>query len=365
MPPTPAANRRRHPATRHILPRRAQPHQISPCIDNQCEHEATPHSRPPIHALSISPTSKQRTEHPNSDMRRESQISRSSNSNGRGGTMTLDDRHQTWEKYICSYKYDRHTPECRTRALRITGRSGSVTMNAMSTIAEAPGGVVRRRRGGLQTRPARISAGCIRHWPLLEHPRDALDLGAGTGKLHPTAGRMRAECGGGLPVRGNALQQLRAAALGVPARRKRGKVIPLQDGVVDAVLVAQAWHWVDPERAPREVARVLQARRPARSGLEPARRADGLAGRAWRDHEGRVPPRLPDEGRGPTVRERSNGSTPSGATDSPPSSSKISPPPAATSSGCRRRSGKRPRTGARARRTRLAARAPQGCRCRT
>src|SRR5918912_1591173 len=33
--------------------------------------------------------------------------------------------------------------------------------------------------------------------------------------------------------------------------------IPLGDTSVDAVLVAQAWHWVDPERACPEVARVL------------------------------------------------------------------------------------------------------------
>ena len=33
--------------------------------------------------------------------------------------------------------------------------------------------------------------------------------------------------------------------------------IPLADGAVDAVLAAQAWHWVDPARAVPEVARVL------------------------------------------------------------------------------------------------------------
>ena len=34
--------------------------------------------------------------------------------------------------------------------------------------------------------------------------------------------------------------------------------IPLPDNSVDAVLVAQAWHWVDPARAIPEVARVLR-----------------------------------------------------------------------------------------------------------
>jgi SAM-dependent methyltransferase len=41
--------------------------------------------------------------------------------------------------------------------------------------------------------------------------------------------------------------------------------IPLTDNAVDAVLVAQAWHWVDVERAVPEVARVLS--RGGRLGL--------------------------------------------------------------------------------------------------
>ena len=35
------------------------------------------------------------------------------------------------------------------------------------------------------------------------------------------------------------------------------EAIPVEDGVVDAVLVAQAWHWVNPTLAVPEVARVL------------------------------------------------------------------------------------------------------------
>jgi SAM-dependent methyltransferase len=34
--------------------------------------------------------------------------------------------------------------------------------------------------------------------------------------------------------------------------------IPLPDDSVDAITVAQAWHWVDPERATAEAARVLR-----------------------------------------------------------------------------------------------------------
>jgi SAM-dependent methyltransferase len=38
----------------------------------------------------------------------------------------------------------------------------------------------------------------------------------------------------------------------------RGEDIPLTDASVDAVVVASAWHWLDPERAVPEIARVLR-----------------------------------------------------------------------------------------------------------
>jgi SAM-dependent methyltransferase len=38
----------------------------------------------------------------------------------------------------------------------------------------------------------------------------------------------------------------------------RGEDIPLPDASVDAVVVASAWHWLDPARAVPEIARVLQ-----------------------------------------------------------------------------------------------------------
>jgi SAM-dependent methyltransferase len=38
----------------------------------------------------------------------------------------------------------------------------------------------------------------------------------------------------------------------------RGEDIPLADASVDAVVIASAWHWLDPERAVPEVARVLR-----------------------------------------------------------------------------------------------------------
>ena len=93
-------------------------------------------------------------------------------------------------------------------------------------------------------------------WLLPVGARRVLDLGAGTGKLtralrerglgvvavEPSAG-MREELARGLPE--------------VTVLAGSAEQIPLDDGSVDAVLVAQAWHWVDPARAVPEVARVL------------------------------------------------------------------------------------------------------------
>ena len=90
-------------------------------------------------------------------------------------------------------------------------------------------------------------------------PADAahvLDLGAGTGKL------TRQLTGCGLDVTAvepseGMREKLRQAVPGVRALAGTAERIPLPDNSVDAVLVAQAWHWVDPVRAVPEVARVL------------------------------------------------------------------------------------------------------------
>ncbi len=94
-------------------------------------------------------------------------------------------------------------------------------------------------------------------WLLPAGARRVLDLGAGTGKLtrllaargldvvavEPTEG-MRREFGRVLPD--------------VPVLDGTAEDVPLPDASVDAVLVAQAWHWVDPAVAAPEVGRVLR-----------------------------------------------------------------------------------------------------------
>ncbi len=82
------------------------------------------------------------------------------------------------------------------------------------------------------------------------------DLGAGTGKL------TRSLVSRGLVVNAvepsaEMLDQLRSTVPGARAMMGTAERIGLPDASVDVVLVAQAWHWVDPQVAVPEVARVL------------------------------------------------------------------------------------------------------------
>jgi SAM-dependent methyltransferase len=94
-------------------------------------------------------------------------------------------------------------------------------------------------------------------WLLVPGARRVVDVGAGTGKftrllvdagldvvaVEPSAG-MLAEFARVLP--------------GVPVLEGSAEALPLEDRSVDAVVLAQAWHWVDAARAVPEVARVLR-----------------------------------------------------------------------------------------------------------
>jgi SAM-dependent methyltransferase len=93
-------------------------------------------------------------------------------------------------------------------------------------------------------------------WLLPPAARRVLDLGAGTGKL------TRALRDRGLDVvavepSAGMRDQLARLLPGVPVLAGTAERVPLADHAVDAVLVAQAWHWVDPARAVPEAARVL------------------------------------------------------------------------------------------------------------
>jgi SAM-dependent methyltransferase len=108
-------------------------------------------------------------------------------------------------------------------------------------------------------------------WIIPAGARRVLDLGAGTGKLTRQLVARGLEVVAVDPSEGM-LEQLRAAAPGVEAVTGSAERIPLADGAVDLVTVAQAWHWVDPATAAPEVARVL--RPGGRLGLVWNRRDD-------------------------------------------------------------------------------------------
>ncbi len=94
-------------------------------------------------------------------------------------------------------------------------------------------------------------------WAVPAGAHDVLDLAAGTGKL--TAALV------GLGLRVLAvdpspamLAALRADLPDVEAREGTAEDTGLPAACVDAVTIAQAWHWVDPPRAAAEIARVLR-----------------------------------------------------------------------------------------------------------
>ncbi|MFJ6670141.1 class I SAM-dependent methyltransferase [Actinosynnema sp. NPDC091369] len=110
--------------------------------------------------------------------------------------------------------------------------------------------------------------------PLGAGPHDVLDLAAGTGKLtggllaeghHVTAVE---------PDEGMLSELVRhhGAARALPGTAER---IPLPDHTVDAVVVGQAFHWFDPERAMPEIARVL--------------RPGGVLAALWNDYDTSAP----------------------------------------------------------------------------
>ena len=84
-----------------------------------------------------------------------------------------------------------------------------------------------------------------------------LDLGAGTGKLTTRLVERGLDVIAVDPIP-EMLDLLSSALPDTPALLGTAEEIPLPDDSIDAVLVAQAWHWFDPERAIKEVARVLR-----------------------------------------------------------------------------------------------------------
>lgn len=87
--------------------------------------------------------------------------------------------------------------------------------------------------------------------------RTVVDLAAGTGKLTRALAPTGASVIAVEPVAG--MREALAETLpGIPVLDGTAETIPLDAGSVDAMVVAQAFHWFDGTRAIREIARVLR-----------------------------------------------------------------------------------------------------------
>ena len=87
--------------------------------------------------------------------------------------------------------------------------------------------------------------------------RHVLDLAAGTGKLTEALVDRGLDAVAVEPLPGM-LAELARRFPSVTAVLGSAEAIPLRDGLFDAVLVGQAFHWFDPDRALAEMARVLR-----------------------------------------------------------------------------------------------------------
>lgn len=110
--------------------------------------------------------------------------------------------------------------------------------------------------------------------PLGEGPHQVLDLAAGTGKLTGSLLAEGHQVTAVEPDEGMLSELVRrhGSARALPGTAER---IPLPDRTVDAVVVGQAFHWFDTERAMPEIARVL--------------RPGGVLAGLWNDFDESVP----------------------------------------------------------------------------
>ncbi len=99
-------------------------------------------------------------------------------------------------------------------------------------------------------------------WLLPPDCQVAVDLGAGTGLLARALARKVPRVLAVEPdERMAAVLRARAADAGlsgIDVLQGTGEAIPLPDASADGVFVSSAWHWMDPDRAPQEAARVLR-----------------------------------------------------------------------------------------------------------
>ncbi|MEU4390849.1 class I SAM-dependent methyltransferase [Kribbella sp. NPDC023855] len=93
-------------------------------------------------------------------------------------------------------------------------------------------------------------------WLIPGTAKSVLDLGAGTGKLTQLLVARELAVTAVEPL-AEMRSELVAAAPAADVRDGSAEAIPLENKAVDAVVVAQAWHWFDAAKALPEIARVL------------------------------------------------------------------------------------------------------------
>jgi SAM-dependent methyltransferase len=133
--------------------------------------------------------------------------------------------------------------------IRMTSNTEQVRRKAQATCFGVAAGDYNRYRVGLpgevvdRVLPAGIGA--------------ALDLGAGTGAMTRRLVE-RVERVYAVDPDPRMTELLAEGCPTVEVRRGTGEAIPLPDACVDAVVVASAWHWMDPAATIPEIARVLR-----------------------------------------------------------------------------------------------------------
>ncbi|MGW9629045.1 class I SAM-dependent methyltransferase [Microbacterium sp. NPDC055521] len=114
-------------------------------------------------------------------------------------------------------------------------------------------------------------------WMLERMPdgaRRLADVGAGTGKLTRVVVEARDADVVAIDPDAAMLAKLREQVPGVPTFLGTAEALPLPDASVDAVVLGQAWHWVDPVTASAEIGRVV--------------RPGGTLGLIWNARDSRV-----------------------------------------------------------------------------
>jgi SAM-dependent methyltransferase len=94
-------------------------------------------------------------------------------------------------------------------------------------------------------------------WLLPDKPSRVVDLAAGTGAMSRQLERRVGEIVAVEPD-GRMLSVLMRRSPAVRAVSGRAEALPLQDEVADAVVISSAWHWMGPDVAVPEIARVLR-----------------------------------------------------------------------------------------------------------